>query len=279
MSQLLPHKRLGNQGPWLFLVHGYMVDGGMFMPVEGALAQHYRVVIPDLRGYGSAWNWPGPYTLLQRAQDVLALVDALTQGEPVWVFGYSMGGVIAQLMARDAPKRVQGLILGCTFAYKNLTALERLQRQLLPRALRLMPPSALANLLYPQAFGSEDFPPEVIEWYKKALQRTRLEVLLADAQEIFSIDLRPYLSKLEQPALVIGGGSDLIVPPEHSKILAEKLPHSQLIIYPGAGHALIFTHRRPLVRDMHRFILSAARTAEAPNLHSAPSQSPLSQPQ
>lgn len=279
MTNLLPYKLLGNQGPWLFLVHGYMVDGGMFMPVEGALAQHYRVVIPDLRGYGSAWNWPEPYTLLQRAQDVLALLEALTKGEPAWVFGYSMGGVIAQLMAREAPEYIQGLILGCTFAYKNLTALERLQRQLLPRALRLMPPSSLANLLYPQAFGSEDFPVEVIEWYKKALQRTRLEVLLADAEEIFRIDLRPYLSTLHQPACVIGGGSDLIVPPEHSRLLAEKLPNSQLIIYPGASHALIFTHRRPLVRDIHRFILSAARTAEAPNPHSAPSQSPLSQPQ
>lgn len=279
MSSLLPHKRLGNRGPWLFLVHGYMVDGGMFMPVEGGFAEHYRVVIPDLRGYGSAWNWSEPYTLLQRAQDVLALIEALTGGEPAWVFGYSMGGVVAQLMAREAPERVQGLILGCTFAYKNLTALERLQRQLLPRALRLMPPASLANLLYPQAFGSEDFPAEVIDWYKKALQRTRLEVLLADGEEIFRIDLRPYLSQIPQPALVIGGGSDLIVPAEHSRLLAEKLPNSQLIIYPGAGHALIFTHRRPLMRDIHRFILSAAHTSQAPSPHSVPSQSPLSQPQ
>lgn len=82
MNSLLPYKLLGSRGPWLFSVHGYMVDGGMFMPIEGALAEHYRVVIPDLRGYGNAWNWPGPYTLVQRAKDMLALVDALTSGEP-----------------------------------------------------------------------------------------------------------------------------------------------------------------------------------------------------
>ncbi|MCX7607308.1 MAG: alpha/beta hydrolase, partial [Bacteroidia bacterium] len=64
MSLLLPYKKLGTRGPWLVLIHGYMVDGGMFMPVEGAFSQHYRLLIPDLRGYGSAWNWPGPYTCL-----------------------------------------------------------------------------------------------------------------------------------------------------------------------------------------------------------------------
>ncbi|GIV23516.1 MAG: alpha/beta hydrolase [Bacteroidia bacterium] len=270
----LPHKRLGSRGPWLVLIHGYMVDGGMFLPVEDSLAQHYRLLIPDLRGYGSAWNWPGPYTLRQRAEDVLPLIQQYASEEKVWVLGYSMGGVIAQLLATLAPGQIEGLILGCTFAYKPLTTIEQWQGRLLPRILRLLPPASLANLLYPQVFGHDTFPAEVIEWYKKVLQRTRLEVLLADAAEIFKVDMRPLLPKIPHPALVLGGGADLIVPPHHSRLLAEKLPHSQLILYPGAGHALIFTHRRPFVRDIHRFILAVSRTSGVPNRHSALSQSP-----
>lgn len=271
---LLPHKRLGVRGPWLVLVHGYMVDGGMFMPVEGGLASHYRLLIPDLRGYGAAWNWPGPYTLHQRAADVALLIEHFAGGEPVWVLGYSMGGVVAQLLYRERPDLVAGLILSCTFAYKPLTTLEQWQGRLLPRLLKLLPPSSLANLLYPQAFGSETFPPEVIEWYKKALQHTRLPVLLADAENIFRFDGRPFLDKIRVPTLVIGGTADLIVPVHHSRLLAEKIPGSQLVLYPGASHALIFTHRRPFVRDVHRFILSALHTHPAPNPHSSPSQSP-----
>lgn len=271
---LLPHKQLGTRGPWLLLLHGYMVDGGMFMPVEGSLAAQYRLILPDLRGYGAAWNWPEPYTMPQRAADVALLIEHLTGGEPVWVLGYSMGGLVAQTLYRDRPDLVAGLILSCTFAYKPLTTLEQWQGRLLPRLLRLLPPSSLANVIYPQAFGSETFPPEVIEWYKKALQCMRLPVGLADAENIFRFDGRPFLDKIRVPTLVIGGTADLIVPVHHSRLLAEKIPGSHLVLYPGAGHALIFTHRRPFVRDVHRFILSAPRTHPVPNLHSCLSRSP-----
>ncbi|MDW8134605.1 MAG: alpha/beta hydrolase [Bacteroidia bacterium] len=261
------------------LIHGYMVDSGMFSPVEGALAQHYRLIIPDLRGYGSAWNWPGPYTLHQRAMDVLRLAEELAKNECIWILGYSMGGLITQIALQECPERIAGAILACTFAYKPQTTLEQWQGRLLPRILRIFPPTSIANLLYPQAFGSEEFPPEVIEWYKKALQRTRMEVLLADAEELFRVDMRGYLSKIRHPILVIGGTADLMVPPHHSRQLAENIRGAQLILYPNAGHALIFTHRRPFVRDIHRFILSVSHKHLKPSLHSYPSQSPQSQPQ
>ncbi|MCS7297762.1 MAG: alpha/beta hydrolase, partial [Bacteroidia bacterium] len=194
-------------------------------------------------------------------------------GSPVWVLGYSMGGVIAQVLARHFPEGIEGLVLACTFAYKPLTPLEQWQGRLLPRLLRLLPPASLANLLYPQAFGTETFPAEVIEWYRKTLQRTRMDVLLADAENIFSFDGRPFLPHLKKPTLVIGGTADLIVPIHHSQLLAERIPNAQFIFYPGAGHALIFTHRRIFIRDIHHFILQTAQKPESPNLHSALSQS------
>lgn len=257
----LPHKKLGRKGPYLLCIHGYMVDGGMFMAIEEVLERHYRLLIPDLRGYGAAWNWEGPFTFQQRIEDLVVLTREIA-GEPVWVFGYSMGGLLAQLLARHHPDWVSGLILGCTFAYKPLTPLERLQGLLLPRLLKTLPPSSLANLLYPQVFGSETFPPVVIEWYRKALQKTRLEVLLADAENIFKFDSRSWLSELRKPTLVIGGTSDLIVPKHHSELLAKGIPESELLLYNGAGHTLIFTHRRIIVRDIHRFILQKVHKPE-----------------
>lgn len=236
--------------------------------------QHYRLIIPDLRGYGSAWNWEGPYTFMQRVQDIAELIQEVSETKTAWVLGYSMGGVLTQVLLREYPHLVEGAILACTFAYKPLTTMEQWQGQLLPRLLRLLPPASLANVLYPQAFGSETFPPEVIDWYKKALQRTRLEVLLADAENIFKFDGRPFLGKIQKPTLVIGGTADLIVPVHHSQLLAEKINGAQLILYPGAGHALIFTHRKPFARDVHRFILRALHTSESPNPHSVQSQSP-----
>jgi len=271
--RVLPHRRLGHTGPCMLMVHGYMVDGGMFMAVEEGLLRHYRLLIPDLRGYGDAWNWPGPYTFEQVVADLAALVRNYTE-EPVWVFGYSMGGALAQLFARRYPELTRGLILGCTFSYKPQTPLERMQEVLLPRLLRLMPPASIANLLYTQVFGSENFPPEVITWYRKALQKTRLEVLLAHHEEIFRFDSRSWLRELHFPTLVFGGMNDLIVPPYHSEMLAKGIPEAELILYKGAGHALIFTHRRPLVRDVHRFILQSAHNTVKPTQMTSRSQSP-----
>jgi pimeloyl-ACP methyl ester carboxylesterase len=263
---LLPHRHLGQSGPYLLLVHGYMVDGGMFMAVEEGFLRHYRLLIPDLRGYGDAWNWPGPYTFAQRVEDLAELVTHYTS-EPVWVLGYSMGGAVAQLFARRYPQLTAGLILGCTFAYKPVTALERMQQALLPRLLRLLPPASLANLIYIQVFGSETFAPEVLTWYQKALQKTRLEVLLSDHGEIFGFDSRPWLGELRFPTLVIGGTNDLIVPQHHGEMLSKGIPGAELLLYKGAGHALILTHRRPFVRDVHRFILKATEgAAQAPGL-------------
>ncbi|MDW8416742.1 MAG: alpha/beta hydrolase [Bacteroidia bacterium] len=272
-QRLLPHKRLGRQGPWLLLIHGYMVDGGMFAPVESVLAQHYRLIIPDLRGYGSAWNWEGPYTFSQRVQDLAHLIHAVAKNEPVWVMGYSMGGALAQLLVRDYSELVQGVILACTFAYKPATTLEQWQGRLLPRLLRMLPLASIANLLYPQIFGSEEFPPEIIQWYKRVLRSLRLEVILADAENIHTFDGRPYLRSITKPTLVVGGTSDFMVPTHHSYLLAENIPKAHLLLYPNAGHALILTHRRPLVRDVHRFILQESHKPGSPNPHSVLSQS------
>ncbi len=49
---LLPHRHLGQSGPYLLLVHGYMVDGGMFMAVEEGFLRHYRLLIPISGGMG-----------------------------------------------------------------------------------------------------------------------------------------------------------------------------------------------------------------------------------
>ena len=55
-------------GPPLLLIHGLMATGAMFQPVVPALATHYHVIVPDLRGHGRSGALPGPYTMAQLAQ-------------------------------------------------------------------------------------------------------------------------------------------------------------------------------------------------------------------
>src|SRR5262245_663834 len=75
-------------GPPLLLIHGLMVSGVMYQPVLPALATHYRVIVPDLRGHGRSGALPGPYGVEQLARDLAQLLDDL-QVDAAHILGYS----------------------------------------------------------------------------------------------------------------------------------------------------------------------------------------------
>lgn len=241
----------------ILLIHGYAVNGGMFMPVEELWARHFRLLIPDLRGYGSAWQMPGPYTFAQRVQDLLELIEYYSLSDYV-VLGYSMGGLIAQMLYRENPKGISHLILSATYAYKPQTALERLQGALLPGILRTnlatFAATILDNFIFPELISQDALTQEFLSWYKRTLRQNRPQVLLSDARELFSFDSRPYLKKIQVPTLIISGERDLLVPPHHAKELAQNIPRAQWISYPNAGHGFIFTHRKFFAKNVIEFL-------------------------
>src|SRR5205085_3800046 len=77
-------------GPPLLLVHGLMVSGEMFEPVDDQFAGRRRVIVPDLRGHGRSRALPPPYTVHQLAADLSRLLDHLGI-ESTAVLGYSQG--------------------------------------------------------------------------------------------------------------------------------------------------------------------------------------------
>jgi len=72
------------------------------------LADRYRLIAPDLRGFGESDKPDGPFGAQDHAADVLALLDALAI-ERVGVIGYDVGGAAMQPLARKAPERLVGL--------------------------------------------------------------------------------------------------------------------------------------------------------------------------
>ncbi|MEZ4452172.1 MAG: alpha/beta hydrolase [Nannocystaceae bacterium] len=108
------HYRVVGEGPQpVLLVHGWMMNGGVFDDLLGHLdTRGLRLVIPDQRGAGASDRPAGGYSLARYARDLRALMDA--EASTPWVIiGHSMGGQVAQLVAADAPDRVSGLVLLC----------------------------------------------------------------------------------------------------------------------------------------------------------------------
>src|SRR5437868_5050707 len=98
------------QGDPLLLVHGGVVDSGMWRPHLPAFAAQFRVIMPDSRGHGRTDHPGGPITYQMMADDVVALIRTLHLERPV-VCGYSDGGQIALDLAVRYPDVARAVVV------------------------------------------------------------------------------------------------------------------------------------------------------------------------
>jgi 3-oxoadipate enol-lactonase len=109
LSDARLHYRCTGQGPTLMLVHGLGSSGADWAFQIDALAPHFRLVLPDLRGAGASDAPPGPYAIAQFASDLWALLDHLDV-QQAHLLGFSLGGAVATEMALQRPAAVLRLM-------------------------------------------------------------------------------------------------------------------------------------------------------------------------
>jgi 3-oxoadipate enol-lactonase len=212
----------GGDGPLVLLLHGWVVSADLnwFQAYEPLAAAGYRVVALDHRGHGRGLRTYTPFRLADCAADAAALVEHLGAG-PAWAVGYSMGGPIAQLMARDHPATVRGLVLGATSGEWrsprmrvtwSLMGLTRL-------ALGLFPDSAWRAGL--RRLGLPDS--ATTTWVAAELTRGSSVDLAEAGRELGRFDSRAWVGSLGVPAAVIVTVADTDVPPDRQRELATAL--------------------------------------------------------
>jgi pimeloyl-ACP methyl ester carboxylesterase len=140
------YSRQAGNGASLLLIHGLLMNGDMFEPVLAGLANDYRVLAPDLRGFGRSGHFGPPCTVEQHADDLARLLKSQSISSTI-ALGYSQGGAIAQQLAMDYPNLVSNLVLCCTFAYNSLTWHEKIEGLLMPWLVRLLSAKQLAQMV------------------------------------------------------------------------------------------------------------------------------------
>ncbi len=219
--------------------------------------EHYRCIVFDNRGAGLSGKPLGPYTMAKMAEDALRLLDRLLI-EKALIFSLSMGGMIALELARIASRRLGAMLLGCTHAGGG----PRISPS--PEAVSLLMDNAglsRQEILWKQTplFFSERFRAEnskaIEEHYRMQLLAPLPPEYAFNAQlmAIHLFDCTGALGEIGNPALVVTGTEDILIPPANSTYLAEHLPNAELIEIPGAGHALHVECRDFLNRAAHRF--------------------------
>lgn len=229
------------------IVHhgGPGLDQTVIAPHLNPLAQHVQLICYDHRGSGrsAAPQGPDPYNIDRFVGDLDALAKTL-DARPFALLGHSFGGIVALHFALAHPELLTHLILVCTpashdFIQEVEDALpSRLEQEALAELSSLQDgkPSDYVmrrslELLAPIYFHD---PARVSELRLESVQFGPESQAVWDSLEGF--DLRPRLSEIEVPTLVIAGDSDLSVTPERARETADALPHSKLLVIKNSGH-------------------------------------------
>lgn len=232
----------GGDGRPVLLLHGWMFSADLnFWRNYDALADAgYRVLAIDHRGHGRGIRSHAAFTLTDCADDAAALLRQLGL-EPALVVGYSMGGPIAQLMARDHADVVAGIVLCATSSHWSDFRQRVLWRGMafVRLWLGLAPDFAWRNGL--RLAGFPDHPTTV--WTTSELTRGASVDLAEAGRQLSNWDSRAWLPDLEVPSAVVLTLRDQGVPPGHQRELADLLG-AQVFEVDGDHGAAISAHRR-----------------------------------
>jgi len=189
----------------------------MWDPQLPALADRRRVVRYDHRGHGRSSVPPAPYTLADLGGDVVALLDQLAV-ERFGIGGLSLGGMVAMWVAAHHPDRVESLALFCTSAFLP-PAQGWLDRATLVRegGMAAVAETVPARWFTP-AFAAAG--PQVVQAHREMLVATPVEGYAGCCEAISTMDLRPVLSRITAPTLVVAGRDDPVTPEPHAREIA-----------------------------------------------------------
>lgn len=238
------HYHAAGTGPPVVLLHGLLAWSWTWRNNLSALAAAgYRVLAPDLRGFGLTARPHTGFSLWDQARLVERWMSAMGVERAVLI-GNSMGGEISMRLALQSPERVRGLVLVCSSAYVQAN---------LPTVARV-------------AIGLPVLGPMLIRWYamNPRFAREALSAGHADPARVQEESVRAYLlpartpgaasgllrllreedfgaaaerlGELQQPSLVIWGARDPWLPVDQGRRLAAHLPGATLHVFPDAGH-------------------------------------------
>ncbi len=222
------------KGPFLFLLHSLLSDRASFDAVVPRLSQSFRVVVPELPGFGGSHAVSGG--LAGVADRMAEAVKDAAGGDDVFVLGNGYGGFVALQMAIRHPDAVTKLILadcGAAFLEEGRQAFRNMAAASQAKGLSVITDVAMRRLFAPE-FQAEH--PDLMRDRREAFLRTDPEVFRAACDALAALDLRPELSQVKIPVLVLVGEFDEATPPPMSHELAAGLPQAQLKIIPGCAH-------------------------------------------
>ena len=236
-------------GDPVLLLHGGMSDVGEFESSLFGLADNFRVVGYDRRGFGRSPD-TGHFTLTEMAADAAAVIESLGAG-PVHVIGYSAGGMVAMTLAVEYPELVRSL----TVVSSALGANDWI--------IRPQPPTGDS----PDA----GYPAVIVDRYAQLSPDgpEHFPILVRKVSELAAHDVAPTGALATYPgrALIMSADDDLVTL-ESQLGLYRSLQRGELAVVPGTSHMLMF-EKPQVATDIIRHFLEGAEPVTYFPIHRA----------
>jgi pimeloyl-ACP methyl ester carboxylesterase len=239
------------EGEPVLLIMGFGGNADAWAPQIPALAMRYRVISFDNRGAGRTTQPEGAYSVPQMADDASELLGALGI-DSAHVIGASMGGMIAQELALRHPARVRSLVLCCTtpggphsFGYPEMIEATS-QTDNIDDLAELATPERMQqgmDVMFSPEFQKAPGPGFAAMIMSAIQHPSTLEGMRGQVAAVRSHDTFARLGHIRVPTLVMAGSDDTLVDARNSPLLAKKIRHAKLKMFPGLRHG--FTAEKP----------------------------------
>jgi len=238
----------------LVLLHGFPLDARVWKSQRAALAGGFRVITPDLRGFGRSTS-DEAFSLVDLADDVHALLQQIG-ALPCVLGGLSMGGYTALAYVNKYAADLRGLILVDTKAEAD-TPEGKQGREKMIQLAREKGSKAVADQMMPKMLApdAEKTRPAVAHELRaimEACPAKTIEHALAAMRD--RPDRSGELASINVPTLVIVGEHDAITPPDVATKMYQSLTHGQLVTIKGAGHMTCMEQPEQVNRAIRDFV-------------------------
>lgn len=240
-SSGIAYKVFGSGTKPVVFIHGFIFDSSLWDHQVPALENDYKIILPDLRGFGESTGCDGMVTLESYVDDILGLIKELNLEKPV-IAGLSMGGYVALRLAEREPGIPGALILFDTRATSD-TDEAKIKRASGVRVIKAGGLRMYATALMESVFYDEfkrNKPEEFRGFIERGSSIKNEGAVGALLAMMGRTNTAGFLESTDIPVLALCGEYDTLTPPAEMTEMMRNVKNGQLQIIPKAGHAAPF---------------------------------------
>ena len=248
----------------MVLCHVLGLDHSMWDPQVPDLVERFRVLRYDLRGHGASDAPPGDYSVADLGRDALDLLDTVGIERAIWC-GQSLGGMVGQWLAINAPARLSHLVLANTTPrVADPPGMETRRKTVLEQGVAAVVDTAMKRFFTPASL--EQNPPRIAS-ARPTFLATSAVGYAGCCAAVRDLDHTAVIESIRSPTLVISGDADESLPFEgHGAVLAQKIPGASVVRL-AAAHVSSLELPRTFTRALLEWLTPRSADRYEPGLN------------